>query len=149
MGNLEFNANDHEPSTKYEPIPEGIYQAVIDMTEMKATKSGNGEYLQIKWTIIEGEQKGRTVTDRLNLDNPNEKAVKIANSTLSAICRAVEHMKLNDHEELRGHTAEIEVYIEEQPGYGPGNKIGEYRKSEQNQTDPFEEDTSGGDSTPF
>jgi len=137
MGNLNFDAKNHTPSEGYTPIPEGTYQAIIDKTEMKNNKALTGEFLAITWSISDGDNSGRTVIDRLNLTNPSEKAVQIAKDTLQKICDALEIDNLENHEDLRGKTAEIEIYIEEQSGYGPGNKIGEYRKSAQNESTPF------------
>ena len=42
MATLNFNANEVEPSTGFDPIPAGKYQAVITDSEMKPTKTGNG-----------------------------------------------------------------------------------------------------------
>ena len=65
MSTINFNANEVEPSTGYDPIPAGKYQAVITESEMKPTKTGNGQYLQLEFEIIEGEYKNRKVWARL------------------------------------------------------------------------------------
>jgi hypothetical protein len=101
MPNLQgFNANDVEPSMDFEPIPAGKYLAVITESEVKPNKAGTGSYLQFTFQIIEGQYKGRFLWSRLNLDNPNETAVKIARAELSAICRAVGVMAPKDSLEL-------------------------------------------------
>ncbi len=84
-----FNANDVDPNFAFDALPAGRYLAVITESEMKPTKSGDGQYLQFTFQILEGECQGRLVWSRLNLDNPNATAVKIARAELSAICRAV------------------------------------------------------------
>jgi hypothetical protein len=101
MANLNnFNANNVDPATDFEPIPAGKYLAVITESETKATKSGNGSYLELTFEVIEGEFKGRKLWARLNLNNPSEQAVRIARSELSAICRAVGVMEPKDSAEL-------------------------------------------------
>lgn len=95
-----FNANEVDPSTDFEAIPAGKYLAVITESEVKPNKSGTGSYLQFTFQIIEGEYKGRLLWARLNLDNPNSTAVKIARAELSAICRAVGVMAPSDSVEL-------------------------------------------------
>ena len=95
-----FNANNVEPATDFEPIPAGKYQAVITNSEMKQTKSGNGSYLELTFQVIEGEYKGRLLWARLNLENPNAMAVKIARGELSSICRAVSVLEPKDSSEL-------------------------------------------------
>jgi len=101
MSNLNgFNANDVDPAVGFEPIPAGKYLAVITESEMKPTKKGVGNFLQLTFQILEGEYKGRLVWARLNIDNPNATTVKIARAELSAICRAVGVMAPKDSIEL-------------------------------------------------
>ncbi len=95
-----FDANQVEPTTDFEPIPAGKYVAVIADTEMKPTKAGTGEYLQLTLQVTEGDYKNRRLWARLNLDNPNATAVQIAQAELSAICRAVGVLAPNDSKEL-------------------------------------------------
>lgn len=52
-------------------------------------KPGTGEYLQLEFEIIEGEYRNRKVWTRLNINNPNPDAVRMAQADLSAICHAV------------------------------------------------------------
>jgi len=98
LGN--FDASKVEPSTVFDPIPAGKYLAAIIDSKIKPTKSGNGEYLEFTFQVLEGEHKGRQLWARLNLNNPNAQTVKIARAELSAICRAVEVMAPNDSVDL-------------------------------------------------
>jgi len=101
MANLSgFNANEVEPTTDFDPIPAGKYAAVITESEYKPNKAGTGNYLQLTFQILDGDYKGRFVWARLNLDNPNATAVKIARGELSAICRAVGVLQPKDSTEL-------------------------------------------------
>jgi hypothetical protein len=109
MATLNFNAHEVEPNVAFEPVPAGKYIAVIINSEMKQTKSGNGNYLELTFEITEGEYKGRKVWARLNIDNPNADAVKIARGELSAICRAVNVMTPNDSVDLHNLPLEINV----------------------------------------
>ncbi|MCK4982574.1 MAG: DUF669 domain-containing protein [Victivallaceae bacterium] len=109
MATLNFNANDVEPSVAFEAVPAGKYIAVIIDSEIKQTKSGNGNYLEMTFEITEGEYKGRKVWARLNIDNPSAEAVKIARGELSAICRAVNVMTPQDSVDLHNLPLEITV----------------------------------------
>lgn len=101
MANLSgFNANEVEPASGFEVIPPGKYVAVITETEVKKNKAGTGTYLQLTFQVIEGDCKNRFLWARLNLDNPNATAVKIARAELSAICRAVGVLQPKDSCEL-------------------------------------------------
>jgi len=101
MANLSgFNASEVEPASTFDPIPAGKYLAAITESEMKPTKNGGGQYLQLTFQILEGPHKGRNVWARLNLHNPNATAVQIAKQELSAICRAVGVLTPRDSTEL-------------------------------------------------
>lgn len=101
MANLNgFDATNVEPNVGFDPIPAGKYLCVITASEMKETKAGNGEYLELELEVIDGPHKGRKLWDRLTLRHPNEKTVQIARGTLSSICRAVGVMAPRDSVEL-------------------------------------------------
>ena len=95
-----FDAQQVEPTTEFAPLPAGKYLAMITDSELKPTKSGTGQYLQLTFQILEGDCQGRCVWARLNLHNDNATAVKIARAELSAICRAVGVMCPQDSCEL-------------------------------------------------
>ena len=95
-----FNAHEVDPNVGFDPIPAGKYTCVITSTEMKPTKAGDGEYLQVELEVIDGPYRGRKLWDRLTLKHPNEMTVKIARGTLSGICRAVGVMAPKDSVEL-------------------------------------------------
>lgn len=111
MTSLHFDASTVEPTTPIEPVPAGKYAVMITESEMKPTKAGNGNYLQLTFEIIEGEYKGRLLWARLNLDNPNAQAVAIARAELSAICRAVGVMQPKDSVELHNLPLQISVRL--------------------------------------
>lgn len=95
-----FNASEVDPNVGFDPIPAGKHVCVITGSEMKPTKAGDGEYLQVELEVIDGPHKGRKLWDRLTLKHPNETTVRIARGTLSAICRAVGVMAPTDSVEL-------------------------------------------------
>ena len=100
MALLNFDANEVAPSTGFDPIPAGKYVAVINDSGEKENKAGTGSYLQLEFEIIEGNYKGRRLWVRLNLQNQNPDAVRMARADLSAICHAVNVLKPNDSVEL-------------------------------------------------
>ena len=104
-----FDANQVEPNAPLDPIPAGKYLAAIVKSEMKPTKSGQGEYLELNFQILDGDYKGRSVWARLNLNNPNAQTVKIARGELSAVCRAVGVMAPNDSTDLHNLPLVIDV----------------------------------------
>jgi len=119
MANLNgFDASQVEPTASFDPIPAGKYLAAITESEMKPVKSGNGSYLQMTFTVLDGEYKNRVLWARLNLNNPNATAVKIAKSELSALCRAVGVMQPRDSVELHNIPLLITVKLKKREDTG-------------------------------
>ena len=130
MAILNFNANEVEPSVGFEAIPAGKYQAVIVDSEMKPNRAGTGEYLQLEFEIIDGEYKNRKVWTRLNLNNPNPDAVRMARADLSAICHAVNVIQPGDSVELHNLPLTITVKCRKTPDGDIVNEIKGYAAKE-------------------
>jgi len=109
MAELDFNANEVEPSASFDPLPAGDYLATIVKSQMKFTKAADGQYLELEFEIIEGDHKSRKLWANLNLKNKSEKAVQIAKAELSSICRAVGVMMLKDSAELHNKPIALKV----------------------------------------
>ena len=106
---FEFNATEVTPTTGFEPIPNGKYNAVITESDMKVTRSGSGNYLEFAYEIIDGEYKGRKLWSRHNVQNQNQKAMEIARKEVSAICHAVGVLQMHCTEELHNRPLKIVV----------------------------------------
>jgi hypothetical protein len=132
MANLNgFNANDVEPTATFEPLPAGKYLATITASEMKPTKKGDGSYLQLEFTVVDGDCKGRKVWDRLCINHPNELTQKIARGNLSAICRAVGVMQPRDSVELHNLPLVVTVKCKKREDTGDvTNEVKGYAKRE-------------------
>ena len=130
MANLNgFNANEIDPNVAFEPIPAGDYLAVVVATEMKPTKNGSGEYLQLEIEVLDGPHKGRKVWDRLMLKHTNSQTVAIARSTLSALCRAVGVMQPRDSIELHNLPVVVKVACKKRDDTGEiTNAVKGYKK---------------------
>jgi hypothetical protein len=99
---------------------------------MQDNSAKNGQFLKLELEILEGDQAGRKLFDRLNLDNQNAQAVEIAQRTLSAICHATGKLAIADSEELHG--VPLIAVVKVDPGrthngkeYGPSNSIKTYK----------------------
>lgn len=131
MANLSFNAANVSPSVVYAPLPAGDYQAIITESETKATKDGQGQYLQLKLQIQGGEFAGRVLFDRLNLWNNNQQAQEIAQRALSAICHAVGILQVGDSQELHNRPLIATVKVKPASGnYEANNEIKGYKAAQ-------------------
>lgn len=129
MAELNFDATTVKPNVGFEPIPNGRYNVVITDSDMKATSKGDGHYLKLTFKILDGEFVNRLVWKNLNLDNPNEKAVEIAQSDLSNICRACGLGVIADSQELHGIPMSGQVRIKPgSGGYGPSNDVNDFKE---------------------
>jgi len=114
MAQLDFNANNVDPAT-----------------EMKSTKSGKGQYLELEFTVLEGDCRGRKVWDRLCLSHTNDLTQKIARGKLSAICRAVGVMQPRDSVELHNLPLVVTVKCKNRKDTGEiSNEVKGYAKRE-------------------
>ena len=118
MAALNFNAAAVEPQQSFDALPPGRYEAIISASEMKDTKAGTGQYLQLTFDEVGGQYEGRKLWSRLNLVNPNATAVQIAERELSAICHCVGILVPADSEELHDALLVIDVIQELNPMSG-------------------------------
>lgn len=104
MPRLDFDATRFAPAPADGPgpLPPGRYLATIVASDLRRTKAGTGHYLELEFEVADGEHRGRRLWSRLNVDHPNETAVRIAKEDLASICRAVGIARLSDTESLHG-----------------------------------------------
>ena len=142
MANMNgFNANEVQPANDFDPIPAGTYLAVITASEVKPTKDGTGEYLELSFQILEGDYQNRLLWARLSLSHPKDIVSRIARSQLADICKAVGVLKPNDSAELHNLPLIIDVRLKKRKDTGDiVNEIKKYtsrkRSSTQNTSSP-------------
>lgn len=127
MAHLNFNASEVPEDEGFAPIPAGVYNCQIIQSEMKDTKAGTGQYLELRVQVLDEPYTGRLIFERLNLINPNPTAVKIANRTLADLCIACGVDEVEDSEELHGIEFKAKVAVTEGNGdYPPQNEVKKY-----------------------
>lgn len=131
MVEFSFNANDHEPQTSFDPIPAGWYTAAVEFSEMRQTRAGDGSYLSVRFAVLDGGHKGRRLFTMFNIENPNPKAVEIAQGQLSAMCRAIGVLQLSDSTQLHDKPMAIKVTVVPSTGqYEAKNDVKGYKPLE-------------------
>ena len=123
-----FDANAVQPAGTFEAIPAGNYEIIITDSQLKPTKAGTGQYLELKIQILNGPYQNRILWDRLNINNPSEKAVEIARGTLSAICRAVGVMTPKASAELHNKPLSCSVKLTRDQNDNPQSDVRGYKK---------------------
>ena len=123
---FSFDANTVAPaSNNFEPIPAGVYPAVITDAKLGALKSGNGTGLSLTYSILEGPFANRKVFSNLNVQHNNPTAQQIGQEALSSICRATGAMKLdgNSLHLICNKPLKIKVKIRKDEQYGDKNEV--------------------------
>ena len=110
-------------------IPEGLYSVVSEEAKVKSTKSGTGEYINVKFRVAEGEHEGKFLYTMFNTKNDNPKAVEIGLGQLKTflkVANAKDPNQLKDVADLVGYKAIAVVKIKND-SYGEGNVISYFK----------------------
>lgn len=109
-------------------MPAGTYSLEVVDAEVKPTKKGDGTLLAISFAVIDPEQFAkRRVFENLCIQHPNPQTEQIAQGKLSALCRAVGIVQLDDTDQLLGRVVRARVKIRPAQGqYEEQNEIAAY-----------------------
>ncbi len=129
MALLNFDATQVAPDAgQMDAMPAGWYNVMMDESEVKPTKGGDGFYLQCRFNILDGQYVGRKVSTRFNIRNPNPVAQEIAYKQLSAVAHAVGVLHVGDSSELHGRPLKVKVKLKPADGqYEASNEISAYK----------------------
>ena len=117
-------------NNNFEPLPEGWYTAAISGAEIKTTKAGNGQYINVKYTILGPTHQGRVVFGMINIKNPNPQTEEIGRQQLGEIMRAIGLAKVSDTDQLIGGNLSIKLKITPANGnYDASNSVSGFKAS--------------------
>jgi len=125
-----FKRKDH--GSKGFTVPTGEYIGKVIESDYKENKKKNGHYLMLTFELQNKKVKGKKVRVILNLDNPSETSVELANDELASICDAIGKTGVKDSKELHGKLMILK--IREVPAEGsnpPQNEIDMYINMEE------------------
>jgi len=130
MANFSFDASAVAPQVTNGVLPAGTYLAHVTESDIRPLASGNGEGLKLTLEIIDGQYKGRRVWDNMNIQHTNETTQRIAQAQLSALCHAVNVIKLEDTSALHYKPVRVKVTVREADGkYQESNNIKGYESA--------------------
>jgi hypothetical protein len=88
---VQFDPNAHKPTGEgVGPLThEGFMPLVITSSEIVPNSAKTGQMLVLNIEVTDGPDKGSLIMDRLNIENPNEKAVEIAYRTLAMYAKGI------------------------------------------------------------
>lgn len=111
--NQTFSINSLPEGSGYGTIPAGWYSVSLTKAEVKPTRAGTGEYINMMYTITGPTHQGRTVWGMINIRNPNPKAEEIGLQQLGELLRATGIAQLSDTDQLISKQLSIKVIIKE------------------------------------
>ena len=130
MAHFNFDASTVAPQASNGPVPAGTYLAQIIESDVAPLKSGKGTGLKLTLEIIDGQHKGRRIWDNLNIQHEIEETQRIAQGQLSALCHAVNVIKLQDTAALHHKPVHVRVVVREAQGqYQASNNIKGYESA--------------------
>lgn len=129
MANFGFNVSEVDPNQGFDAIDAGEYKVIVTDSEMKQTKAGNGQYLQVSLKVLDGSFANRVLFDRFNVVNPNETAQQIGRAQLSSLCHAAGKPGAQDSYELHNIPVIVKVVKIPDEQYGDKNEIKSYKSA--------------------
>ena len=113
----------------YDPIPDGWYQATVANADYRNTKTGDGKYIAVQFSITGPSFQGSSVWTNFNTRNSSAKAEEIGRGQLRAMLEAAHFSaQLQDTDQLLGLALQIKVTTRAATGgFGPQNEIKGFR----------------------
>lgn len=111
----------------FSAIPAGDYAVVIDAAEIKATKTGTGQYIKLKLKVTGPTNAGRVLFSNVNILNQSPEAERIGRQELRKIMEATGVLELSDSDQLIGGHMIVKVTVKTSEQYGAENEVKGYR----------------------
>lgn len=114
---IKFNlAETGEYSGSTPPVPAGRYLVEIVDEKYGPTKSGKGNALELRYSILQGEKRGYLIREWINVDHSTESAREIAQTQLKSLGIACGKPVYKDTTELFRIPFYLDVIVEEVGG---------------------------------
>jgi hypothetical protein len=126
MSDILFDASTFADKKSRDVLPQGPYRLTIDAVTKKPTKDNTGAYLELAYTVLDGEHAGRKLWHIFNLWNKSPKAVEIAQGEIKELCAAL-GIFTPTAQMLEGKTVVATVKVSKRSDNGePENRIAKY-----------------------
>ena len=115
---------EREGTSKFEPLPAGVYVAAINDIGVKPLKSGKGQQVVVVWEV--DEYGGRLLWQQIIVAHESAQAMKFGRQKFKDLCDACGATgQITDLSVLQGKSCLVFVKIETDPSgeYPPKNKV--------------------------
>lgn len=143
---------------QFDVLPAGEYRCVISEVEEKLTKKAKeanrpsmGTQVVIRFEIVEGPQKGRSVWARYLIAHDNAKAIEIAGEALANICEAlgVDPSQVSDLSLAIGKMIQVKTRVRPDEGYGDQAEVVGYKSAAGKTLEQVTSNGASQDDNPF
>jgi hypothetical protein len=126
MAILSFTAADVPADDRvFETLPVGTYLVQVIESDMLATRAGTGSFLKLTLEVLDGPYANRKLWDQINLENPNDDAVRFARRQLADLLLLLGIAHMEDSEELhfKPFYAQVGIRKDKSGQYPPQNTL--------------------------
>ena len=119
-----FDTDNYQGDGGFEPMPIGVYDAIIIDSIEKPTNAGDSNYLQLTLEIVGEKYSGRLLFEILCIYHAKQQVRQIAFTKLANYCRACGLPNARTTEELHNIPLKVSLGIKDQgEQYGKKNII--------------------------
>lgn len=126
---LDLDLSNVKDSGSFQPLPAGEYNLIVDEAEVKQTKAGTGEYINLKLKVLNGQYAERFIFTTFNFKNANKQAQDIGMSQLKGFLGAagMNNQKLSNVVDMVGAKAVGVVKIKHDEQWGDKNVVSYFK----------------------
>jgi len=131
-GNLQqlfgqpIDPNTIAPQDDFSAVPPGTYPVLVESAEIQQNKKGDGHFIKLVLGILDGQQRGRKIFDRIMIQHPDQTCLAIGMKAFGALGRAIGASTLTDTSQLLNQVVAVQVRVKNDSTYGPQNEVQKY-----------------------
>lgn len=101
----------------YTPIPEGVYNLLIEKSELVKSKANN-DMIKLTFVVEDGDFENRKLFTNLNIAHANPQVVEIAKKQLHALLILCGLKQIEDAADLMGQSLKTKVKVKKRTDTG-------------------------------
>ena len=124
MAQISFNPSAApEQRSGFSPLPAGNYVGQIVESDIKRTKTDDGEYVAVTIEVLSDGYRGRRVFHNINHKNQSEVAQSIGQGQLRFLCENAGVAHLTETSQLHNRPFGMALKVKDDAQYGAKNEV--------------------------
>ena len=116
-----------EAGAWFDPLPPDWYPVVADEVSLHKNKAGTGRYIKVRFSVTDGQYKGRKLFVYYNVEHNNTQTQEIGRAQLSACMAAIGIRTLNNPNDMKNKPLQVRVKLAPSRNGDEENKVNGYR----------------------